>query len=83
MVFNEIFSTRCMDSATWGNYNEFLRVIKFVIDTKTLGLKVQPRLDNNLGWNLKIFCDSNWEGDPETRVSVKGFIIYLLNIPIC
>jgi hypothetical protein len=44
-----------MDSATWGAYNELLRVIKFVIDTKTFGLKVQPKLDNNLGWDLKIF----------------------------
>jgi hypothetical protein len=72
-----------MDSATWGAYNEILRVIKFVIDTKTFGLKVQPKFDNNLGWNLKIFCDSDWAGDPETRVSVTGFIIYLLNVPIC
>jgi hypothetical protein len=32
---------------------------------------------------LKTFCDSNWAGDPETRVSVKGFINYLLNVPIC
>jgi hypothetical protein len=58
-------------------------VIKFVIDTKTFGLKVQPRLENNLAWDLKIFCDRNWEDDPETRVSVTGFIIYLLNVPIC
>jgi hypothetical protein len=41
--------SKCMDSATWGAYNELLRVIKSVIDTKTFGLKVQPRLDNNLG----------------------------------
>jgi hypothetical protein len=75
--------SKCMDSATWGAYNELLRVIKFIIDTKTFGLKVQPKLENNLGWDLKIFCDSNWAGDPETRVSVTGFIIYLLNIPIC
>jgi hypothetical protein len=58
-------------------------VIKFVIDTKTFGLKVQPKLDNNLGWDLKIFCESNWADDPKTRVSVTGFIIYLLNVPIC
>jgi hypothetical protein len=51
--------SKCMDSATWGAYNELLRVIKFVIDTKTFGLKVQLRLDNNLGWDLKIFCDRN------------------------
>jgi hypothetical protein len=37
-----------MDSATWGAYNELLRVIKFVIDTKIFGLKVQPKFGNNL-----------------------------------
>jgi hypothetical protein len=72
-----------MDSETWGAYNELLRVIRFVIDTKTFGLKVQPRLDNDHGWDLKIFCESDWAGDPKTRVSVTGFIIYLLNVPIC
>jgi hypothetical protein len=72
-----------MDSATWGAYNELLRVIKLVIDTKSFGLKVQPKLDNNLGWDLKIFCNSYWAGDPKTRVSVTGFIIYLLSVPIC
>jgi hypothetical protein len=72
-----------MDSVTWGAYNELLRVIKLIIDTKTFGLKIQPKLDNNLGWDLKIFCDSNWAGDSETRVNVTGFIIYLLNVPIC
>jgi hypothetical protein len=66
-----------------GSLNELLREIKFVTDTKTFGLKVQPRLDNNLGWDLKIFCDSNRAGDPETRVRVTRFIIYLLNVPIC
>jgi hypothetical protein len=74
--------SKCMDSATWGAYNGFLRVIKSVIDTKTFDLKVQPKLDNNLGWDLKIFCDSNWAGDPETRVSVTEFIIYLFNVLI-
>jgi hypothetical protein len=80
-IFQEL--SKCMDSETWGAYSECLRVIKFVIDTKTFCLKVQPRRDNNLGWDLKIFCDSNWAGDPETRVRVTGFIIYLLNVPIC
>jgi hypothetical protein len=71
-----------MDPATLKAYNELLRVIKFVIDTKNFGLNVQPRLDNNHGWDLKFFCDSHWAGDPETRVSVTGFIIYLLSVPL-
>jgi hypothetical protein len=31
----------------------------------------------------KGFCDSDWAGDPETRVSVTGFVIYLLDVPVC
>jgi hypothetical protein len=59
-----------------------LKVFKFVTDTKTIDLKVQPRLDNNLVRDLKFFCNSVWAGDPETRVSVTGFIISFLNVPI-
>jgi hypothetical protein len=40
--------SECMDSATWGAYNEPLRVIKFVIDTKIFGLKVQPKLGHKI-----------------------------------
>jgi hypothetical protein len=50
---------------------------------KPFGLKVQPRLENNLEWDLKIYCDSNWAFVPKIRVSVTGFIIYLLNLTIC
>ena len=75
--------SKCMDSASWGSYQELLRVIKFVDDTKSFGLKVKPRLNDDLEWNLKIFCDSDWAGDPETRISVTGFVIYLLDVPVC
>jgi hypothetical protein len=30
-----------------------LRVAKFVIDTKNFGLKVEPKIGENLEWNLK------------------------------
>ena len=32
-----------------------LHVIKFVIDTKTFGLKREQRKDNNMSWNPKVF----------------------------
>jgi hypothetical protein len=32
---------------------------------------------------LRIICDSDWVGDPETRISVSGFVIYFLDLPIC
>jgi len=75
--------SKCMDSATWGTYNELLRVIKFVIDTKAFGLKVDPKFNNDLEWDLKLYCDSDWAGDSAIRISVTGFIIYQLNLPIC
>jgi hypothetical protein len=75
--------SKCMDSASWGSYQELLLAMKFVNDTKSFGLKVQPRLDDELKCNLKIFCNSDWAGDPETRISVTGLVIYLLDVPVC
>jgi hypothetical protein len=71
-----------MDKATIGTYLEMLRVIKFLIDTKHFCLRIQPerKLKN---WSLRVFCDSNWARDSETRISVTGFIVYLMNVPVC
>jgi ketol-acid reductoisomerase len=30
-----------------------------------------------------VFCDSDWAGDSETRISMTGFILYLMNVPVC
>jgi hypothetical protein len=76
-------SSKCMNAVSWGSYQELLRVIKFIDDIKSFGLKVMPKLDDDFSWKLKLFCDSDWAGDPETRVSVTGFVIYLLEVPVC
>jgi hypothetical protein len=60
-----------------------LQIVKFAIDTKSFGLEVEPKIHDSVEWNLKLFCDSDWAGDPETRISVTRFVIYLLNVPIC
>ena len=49
---------------------------------KHSAVKIYPKIENK-NWNLKVFCDSDWAGDPETRISVTGFIVYLLNVPVC
>jgi hypothetical protein len=59
-----------------------LRVIKFVIDTKTFCLKICPE-SKIKNWSLHVFCDSDWAGDSEKRISVTGFIVYLMNVPVC
>jgi hypothetical protein len=73
---------KCMDKATKGTYLEMLRVIKFVIDTKNFCLRIQPEFKGK-NWSLRVFCDSDWAGDSETRISVTGFILYLMNVPVC
>jgi hypothetical protein len=71
-----------MDKATKGSYLEMLRVIKFVIDAKNCCLQILPEITSK-NWNLRVFCDSYWAGNSETRISVTWFILYLMNIPVC
>ena len=54
-----------------------LRVIKFVLDTKDLGLKMVPTSHNGI-WHLEAFCDSDFANDKETRISVYGYVICFL-----
>ena len=59
--------SKCMDGAAMGSYLEILRVVKFVLDTKSFCLMIHPKIENT-NWSLKVFCDSNWAGDPEKRI---------------
>jgi hypothetical protein len=73
---------KCMDKATKGTYLEMLRVLKFVFDNKNFRLRIKPEFKGK-NWNLRVFCDSDWADDSETRISVTGFILYLMNVPVC
>jgi hypothetical protein len=71
-----------MDKEKIGTSLEMLRVVKFVIDTKIFCLKIRP--ENKIkNWSLYVFCDSDWAGNSEKRISVTGFIVYLMNVPVC
>jgi hypothetical protein len=74
--------SKCMDGATLAAYKEMLRVIKFVLDTKSFCLKIEPKIEEE-DWDLVVYSDSDWAGDTENRISITGFIIYLLGVPIC
>jgi hypothetical protein len=47
-----------------------------------LFFKLNPICENE-EWDFVSNSDSDWAGIPETRISVIGFIIYLLGVPIC
>ena len=71
-----------MTGASQAALKELLRVIKFVIDTKDLGLKVEPMQKQNDKWSMLVYTDRDWAGDKDSRHSVSGYIMYLLGVPI-
>jgi hypothetical protein len=74
--------SKCIDRANLAAYKEMLRVVKFVLDTKDYCLKLNPICENE-EWDLVSYRESDWADNTETRISVTGFIIYLLGMPIC
>ena len=74
--------SKCMTGANAAAYEELLRVIKFVLDTRDYGLKLAPKWEDPMLWELKIYSDSDWAGDKDNRKSVTGFIVFLLGAPI-
>ena len=74
--------SKVLDGATEEAFKEMLRVIKYVLDTKSWGLKIQPTFGEE-AWDLVCFCDSDYAGDPDSRKSVSGYILYVRGVPIC
>ena len=75
--------SKMVDCVTPSAIKELRRVIKYVLDTRELGLKVEPvRTANNNNVDIEVFCDSDYVGDKETRVSVSEYILYLCNVPV-
>ena len=75
--------SKVLDFSTEESYKELLRIIKYVLDTKQLGLKLKPTGERNEPWQMECFTDSDYAGDPVSRRSVTGYIIYILGVPIC
>ena len=74
--------TKVLDGAMEYAYHEMLRIIKYVLDTKDYGLKIDPIYEKNKPWDLVCYSDSDYAGDSDTRRSVSGFILYVCNVPI-
>ena len=69
--------SKMLDCVTLSAIKELRRVIKYVLDTRELGLKIEPvKMRNNNNVHIEVFCDSDYAGDKETRVSVSGYILY-------
>jgi hypothetical protein len=73
--------SKVMDGATPGQFKEMTRVVKYVLDTKTKGLKLELNTKQQ-GWYLEGLSDSDFATDKDTRISVTGYIVYFCGIPV-
>ena len=79
-----------MQEPTLSHMKELKRVLKFVLDTKDYGIKMEPNTEKRITlqngekveWELLLFTDSDWAGDKDSRKSITGFEVFLFGCPI-
>ena len=74
--------SKCMDSASMAAYKEILRVTGFVLDAESYCFNIEPK-GNKEDWELVVYSDCDRAGDTENRITITGFVLYLLVVPIC
>jgi hypothetical protein len=83
-VANEVRElSKVMDGAMPAAIKEMKRVIKFVLDTRHYGLKIEPVVNGiDVDWVITVYTDSEYAGDKKKLISVNGSIIFLLGVAI-
>jgi len=75
--------TKVLKSHALLAYKEMLKIIKFVLDTATMGLKLVPTFTKDqLEWRLLGASASDWANDKDNRKSNMAFILFLNGISI-
>ena len=76
---------KVLDKGTPQHLKDMYRTIKYVLDTKWRALRIEltkipqnPKKD----WIIKIYVDSDYAGDKDTRRSVTGYTIYVNGVLI-
>ena len=75
--------SKALGSPSPAAYKGLLRLLKYVLDTRNLAIKIEPKpFDDGCEWEMICFSDSDFAGDKETRISVAGFILYVMGVPV-
>ena len=73
--------SKSMDGASIVHVTEMYRVTNFVLEMKSLGLRMVPIFKDGI-WKLEALSDSDFANDKDTRYSVYGYIIYFCGVPV-
>ncbi len=75
--------TKALVARSLAACKEMLGVIKHTLETPVMASKIKPTGAKRDGsWTIVVYCDSDFAGDRETRVSIAVFVIYLFGVPI-
>ena len=68
------------DGATKIHLKCLMRTIKYVLDTRDRSLQyvIDDKANHDGVWCIKAYCDSDFAGDKDKRISVSGYCIYLM-----
>ena len=73
--------SKSMDGASMAHVTEMDRVINFVLEMKTLGLRMVPIFKDCI-LKLEALSDSDFANDKDTRYSVYGYKTYSCGMPV-
>ena len=66
-----------MDRENKTNFGNLLRTVKYIHDTKNKYLCLKPTMNEKNKWTMKTYVDSDWERDPDSRISITGWVIFV------
>ena len=73
--------SKSMDGSSMAHVTEIYRVINFVLEMKTLWLRMVPIFKDDI-WKLEALSDSHFGNDKDTSFIVYGYIIYFFGISV-
>ena len=74
--------SKANDSANQAAFLEMHHVMKYVLNTRHLELKLESSRNEKEPWDIICFDESNYTGDPVSRRSISGFTWDILGVPV-
>lgn len=79
LAYGVIFTSRYIEKPTQERINDVKHLLKYLRENIEQGIEYKYNENRTL---LQAYCDADFAGDPETRKSTTGYVIYYAGGPI-